>query len=454
MSQRVLPHFRVDTLTGMSERSDFYWGGTAESYEAERAGSSIWKREDEIVEALLRGVSSNGSKPTVLDVPVGTGRFVAAVESLGYTALGMDVSQDMLAQAKERSGDGVRFAIANATALPVRTSAVDAVLCIRFAHLVDRATLKATLVELGRVLDDGGFVTLGVRVHSIPRDGERKGRLRRIARRARRSFDFRFGRAQSHSHSEKRLHKALASADLSVAERWEVTRYGDGSRYYIFKLRPGSVSRQVRTFELFGLPGVGKSTTARALVRSGRSDLVDGFSAVKDRGVWECFRAHPLATSRMLIRLLPAAAELRNPAARKVAVSALRQRLVDVESRDTVVHEEGAAHELWRQLINGAVINDRFIRRLLPVSDGTILLEAPPQTLVERLSSKRSPGPISRALIEEPPDGEAWVRAVTIYERIKEILQTGSGSVCVLDNSGSSDEVTRALDAIVSGEPE
>jgi len=437
----------------MSDRSDFYWGETAESYEAKRAGSSIWKREDEVVEDLLRGVSSHGATPIVLDVPVGTGRFVAAVESLGYFPLGMDLSQDMLAQAKARVADRAGFAIADATALPVRTSVVDAVLCIRFAHLVDRATVEATLVELGRVLSDGGFIVIGARLHSIPLDDDRKGRLRRAGRRLRRSIDFKIGRAQSHSHPERWFHRAVGSADLRMAQRWEVTRYNDGSRYFIFKLRPGYVgSRKARTFELFGLPGVGKSTTARSLVRAGRSDLFDGFSAVQDRSVWDCFRSHPVATSRMLARLVPVAGELRNQATRKVAVCALRQRLVDLESRDVVVHEEGAAHELWRQLMKGAVISDRFIRRLLPVTDGVVLIEASPQTLVERLSTKRSPGPVSRALIDEPLEGEVWMKAMTIYERIKRILEASPGRVFVIENGGSSDEALRALDAIVSGD--
>lgn len=437
----------------MNERSDFYRGETAESYEAKRAGSSIWKREDQIVEELLRGLANRSSEQTVLDIPVGTGRFAEIIESSGHLLVGMDISQDMLRLANGRASARAGFAIANATALPIRPSIVDAVVCIRFAHLVDGATLATTISEFGRILEDDGFVVIGARLHSIRLDGVQEGRFQRVLRRSLRTFRFRTGRTDSRSHSEPWFRRVVGAAGLRMAQRWEVTRYDDGSHYFICKLRPADpVSKQIRSFELFGLPGVGKSTTARTLLGAGRSDLVDGFGAVRGRSVWECFRAHPFATSRLLMSLLPVATGLRSQAARKVVVAALRQRIVDLEARGMVIHEEGASHELWRQLISGAEISDDFIRRFLPVAEGVILVEASPEVLAERLLTKRSPGPISRSLITEPLDGELWARATATYDRIKGVLEAGSAPVFVIDNSGDSGDALAALDAIVSGE--
>jgi ubiquinone/menaquinone biosynthesis C-methylase UbiE/dephospho-CoA kinase len=437
----------------VTERSDFYWGDTAENYEAKRAESSIWKREDEIVERLLRQIVGNTSDSVVLDVPVGTGRFAGVVESLGCSLLGIDLSEDMLRRARDRASAQASFAIANVTDLPVRPSSVDAAICIRFAHLVDRRTLESAVSELRRTLCDDGFVVIGARLHSLRFDEARSGRWRRVLQRARRAARFRAGLANSHSHPFRWFCGVVDAAQLKIVERWDVTRYDDGSRYFIFKLRPAHPGReQPRSFELFGLPGAGKTTTARALVRDGRSDLIDGFDAVRQRSVVACFWSHPLATVGMLARLAPVARELRSPAAKRIAVTALRQRLVDIEAHDRVVHEEGTSHELWRQIMSGAEFSDAFIRRMLPVSDATILIEANPEILVERLATKGSPGPISRSLLSDAPDGETWRRAESTYARIKGILHEGSGPVFTIDNHGRSGGAVAELGSIVNGE--
>jgi ubiquinone/menaquinone biosynthesis C-methylase UbiE len=93
-----------------------YVGDVAAGYDAKRENSAKWRTEQQLIESLI-GEFPEGA--TVLDTPVGTGRFIPAYERKGLKWTGIDLSSDMLTEAgakvtrpelaKLRTGDVTRL---------------------------------------------------------------------------------------------------------------------------------------------------------------------------------------------------------------------------------------------------------------------------------------------------------------------------------------------------------
>ena len=95
----------------------------------------------------LAGASS------VLDVGTGEGQVARLAAAKAALVVGVDPSWAQLAVARRRAG-GPSYGRADATALPFRTGAFDAVVaCLVFEHIDDA---DGALAEVGRVLQAGG----------------------------------------------------------------------------------------------------------------------------------------------------------------------------------------------------------------------------------------------------------------------------------------------------------
>lgn len=96
---------------------------------------------------------------TVLDVGCGTGRYVQWLLASGLEAYGVDLSEDMLAVARERlaaDGDEWRVAVADACWLPFSDRAFDLVISVTTLEFV--ADPRRCLAEMGRVSRQRVFV--------------------------------------------------------------------------------------------------------------------------------------------------------------------------------------------------------------------------------------------------------------------------------------------------------
>lgn len=103
----------------------------------------------------------------VLDVGTGTGRVALALARRGLTVTGIDISEAMIAAAKENAvglGLQAEFVVGDAAALPFSTGAFAAslYLCNGIGHL-DRDTMARCLRELRRVTRTDGVVLLSFR---------------------------------------------------------------------------------------------------------------------------------------------------------------------------------------------------------------------------------------------------------------------------------------------------
>lgn len=151
---------------------DTYRGKMAEQYLQRRVTQEYWMLEQRTMDRLL---ASLPRCQAVLDVPIGTGRFVPLYLARGLEVFGLDRSPDMLSVARRELKElflRCRMQIGDAQRLPYRDAAFDLVVSFRFlSHVVSFAEAKAALGELRRVARRAAFLQLRVRRPDVPAAG-------------------------------------------------------------------------------------------------------------------------------------------------------------------------------------------------------------------------------------------------------------------------------------------
>jgi ubiquinone/menaquinone biosynthesis C-methylase UbiE len=122
-----------------------YRGKMAENYETKRMKQERWDVENQIVQSMIEL-----KKGTLLDVPVGTGRFLRYCVDKGFRVTGVDSSSEMLclAIAKNIACD---LEPGDATDLHFKDRSFDHTLCVRFLDLIDEPAMRKVVKELCRV---------------------------------------------------------------------------------------------------------------------------------------------------------------------------------------------------------------------------------------------------------------------------------------------------------------
>jgi ubiquinone/menaquinone biosynthesis C-methylase UbiE len=131
-----------------------YWNAKANEYDAmydEQSASGDWLRTRQAVVLRLLGTGPGA----VLDVGMGSGRLVEALEQRGWTAWGVDGAAQMVALARARVPEAaLRLLQGQIEQLPFAAGRFDAVVSTGiFAYASDRA---AMLSEIARVLCPSG----------------------------------------------------------------------------------------------------------------------------------------------------------------------------------------------------------------------------------------------------------------------------------------------------------
>ena len=112
-------------------------------------------------DAFLSLVPSPGR--LTLDVGCGEGRVSRDLASLGHRVVGVDVSEPMVAAAREADSGG-EYLVADARSLPFADGYVD--LAVAFMSLMDVDEMAGAVGELTRVLEPGGRAVVAV-VHPL-----------------------------------------------------------------------------------------------------------------------------------------------------------------------------------------------------------------------------------------------------------------------------------------------
>jgi ubiquinone/menaquinone biosynthesis C-methylase UbiE len=134
-------------MVSIEKTSIKYRGKFAAGYEAKRKPQIRWKLENEIVTGMLQG-----AKGTVLDCPLGTGRFLQLYKTLGLRCYGVDCSADMLNLARKKHLLPARNLLQqDARDLGFKDQSLDHTVCVRFLDLIDEGAMQAVLCELMRV---------------------------------------------------------------------------------------------------------------------------------------------------------------------------------------------------------------------------------------------------------------------------------------------------------------
>lgn len=134
----------------------FFSPARADQYEARASARRLWDVENKAVAGLLLSVERGKS---VLDIPVGTGRFLPIYAELGLDVTGFDASPNMLKWAKDR-GAGARLEVASVFEIPADDGAFDVTVCVRLMHLIDHSDFVLALREIQRVTRERIILTV------------------------------------------------------------------------------------------------------------------------------------------------------------------------------------------------------------------------------------------------------------------------------------------------------
>ena len=181
---------------------------------------------------------------TVLDIGCGHGTFARQVLDAGARWVGADISIEMLRRGQTAladAGDAPRWMNAEASALPVRSNAFDAVLCIGVLNYHTLDEVERILVELGRVLRPGGTAV----VSSLRLDPITWARSRLYP-----TVPVPVGvPGPLFPHPADRITGLLDGKDLAVVASLDVKKYGFQPHYTLLKLarskRPVEERRRV-----------------------------------------------------------------------------------------------------------------------------------------------------------------------------------------------------------------
>ena len=131
--------------------AEYYLGNAAKGYDAGRAKLGKWASEQRIAEDLL-AMQPRGS--AVIDIPVGTGRFVKTYHRLHLVPTGMDISPDMIAIAAAKAqkiGLNMPLHIADIRSIDAMDGTFDVAICICFLNWIDIRGTREAFSELVRV---------------------------------------------------------------------------------------------------------------------------------------------------------------------------------------------------------------------------------------------------------------------------------------------------------------
>lgn len=142
------------------ETAEKILAGMREGYR-KAAAETATSRERLYGEELKRFVDYVREGESVLDVGCGDGRALEAFDGKRVSYAGVDLSEDVIARAKERWKERAVFQAGDILELPVPDGRYDAVLALGVLHHVPSKALRAQAVrELARAARKGGYVMI------------------------------------------------------------------------------------------------------------------------------------------------------------------------------------------------------------------------------------------------------------------------------------------------------
>lgn len=215
-----------------------YLGQTAEGYDAKRQKTQKWRHEQAAVHELLAKVPSGS---TLVDIPVGTGRFFEFYKELDLRPTGLDISRDMITEAAAKASQlqlNVQLATGDIRNIPYPDGSFDLAVCVRFLNWVDHAGFRAAVAELTRV--SSRYLLLGC-AHFVPLSGLSPKRmlLQTVKRLRTQVFNF-SKKPQMYRHELTQVQDTFAHHNLNVVAAicTKSERNGVDSYMYLLEKQP------------------------------------------------------------------------------------------------------------------------------------------------------------------------------------------------------------------------
>lgn len=123
---------------------------SAEEYAKSRIG-----KEDKAELAQLQSYLPAGAR--VLDVGCAAGRDTQILQEMGFSAVGSDLSEKLLAIARQQNPH-IEFVLADMRALPFPDQSFDAVWASAVLHHLDKSEMPVALTDFHRVLAPKGML--------------------------------------------------------------------------------------------------------------------------------------------------------------------------------------------------------------------------------------------------------------------------------------------------------
>lgn len=213
-----------------------YRGDAAKTYDAVRSRHDKWISEQRIVETLLTRLPPGSS---IIDIPIGTGRFVDEYHRLRLMPTGMDISPDMIAIAAgkaERAGLNIPLHTGDIRRIQAADGAFDTALCICFLNWVDINGAREALRELVRVARKNLIVSIR---YYVPfeklRPATPEGFLQAALQGALRVHKV-FSRSSLRVHEEAEVFAMFEECGLTLKQQFRVEPRKYGTDYYIYFL--------------------------------------------------------------------------------------------------------------------------------------------------------------------------------------------------------------------------
>ena len=143
--------------------ADKYTGDVAAGYDKKRESQKKWHDEDRIIKEYL---SDLPSMTKILDIPIGTGRFIPYYQERKFQVIGADVSSDMLAEASMKvESDLIQLYHGDVRKIPAADNEFHTALMIRLTRWLSPPDCILALQQLQRVATDRIIFTARVRSH-------------------------------------------------------------------------------------------------------------------------------------------------------------------------------------------------------------------------------------------------------------------------------------------------
>jgi SAM-dependent methyltransferase len=227
----ALPPVLVITARLRNMLLPWYSRRHAQGYEGKRQGKR-WLAEAKAFRSLYDRVNPK----RVLDCPVGTGRWFDVYQEHGAAVTGIDLSNDMLAEAAKKAAPETKIVLKQDDLLAPKGSelkvAYDLIVCTRFVHWLRLADVARLIARFSAT--ESRFLILGARVRiTAPNARSRKRSLFGWLKQA---------RFFSHVHDEDALLAILNERGWALVERARIGRGGSWSYFFYLLHRKGRPS--------------------------------------------------------------------------------------------------------------------------------------------------------------------------------------------------------------------